>query len=117
MRVRNASSNCPLPLCADLAQIEERKKRGDKVISFAIGDPDIPTPDHIIERLCREARVPANPATRRPTAWKRCGRRWGVVREAVRCHAGPRQGGPASDRVQGSVGTSPSASSTRAMWP
>jgi len=30
------------------------------VVSFAIGDPDIPTPPHIIERLCQAARETAN---------------------------------------------------------
>jgi len=30
------------------------------VISFAIGDPDIPTPDHIVDALCEAARDPAN---------------------------------------------------------
>jgi len=41
-------------------KISERKARGEDIISFGIGDPDIPTPPHIIERLCREAHVPAN---------------------------------------------------------
>jgi LL-diaminopimelate aminotransferase len=41
-------------------KIAERKARGEDVVSFGIGDPDIPTPSHIIERLCKEARIPAN---------------------------------------------------------
>jgi LL-diaminopimelate aminotransferase len=41
-------------------KIAERKARGEDVVSFGIGDPDIPTPAHIIERLCKEAHVPAN---------------------------------------------------------
>jgi LL-diaminopimelate aminotransferase len=41
-------------------KIAERKAKGEDVVSFGIGDPDIPTPPHIIERLCKEARVPAN---------------------------------------------------------
>jgi len=41
-------------------KIAERKARGEDVVSFGIGDPDIPTPSHIIERLCKEAHVPAN---------------------------------------------------------
>lgn len=40
--------------------IAEKRARGEKVISFAIGDPDLPTPDHIIDKLCQEAHVPAN---------------------------------------------------------
>jgi LL-diaminopimelate aminotransferase len=41
-------------------KIAERKARGEDVVSFGIGDPDLPTPAHIIERLCKEARIPAN---------------------------------------------------------
>jgi LL-diaminopimelate aminotransferase len=42
------------------SKIAERKAKGGEVVSFAIGDPDIPTPPHIIERLCQAARDPAN---------------------------------------------------------
>ncbi len=41
-------------------KIAEKRARGEKVISFAIGDPDIPTPPHIVEKLCQAAHVPAN---------------------------------------------------------
>jgi LL-diaminopimelate aminotransferase len=41
-------------------KIAEKKAKGEEVISFAIGDPDIPTPPHIIERLCQAAHDPAN---------------------------------------------------------
>jgi LL-diaminopimelate aminotransferase len=41
-------------------KIAEKRAKGEEVISFAIGDPDIPTPPNIIERLCREAQEPAN---------------------------------------------------------
>jgi len=41
-------------------RIAEKKARGEEVISFGIGDPDIPTPPHIIERLCQAAQDPAN---------------------------------------------------------
>jgi LL-diaminopimelate aminotransferase len=41
-------------------KIAEKRAKGEEVISFAIGDPDIPTPPHVIERLCREAQDPAN---------------------------------------------------------
>jgi LL-diaminopimelate aminotransferase len=41
-------------------KIAEKKARGEEVISFAIGDPDIPTPQHIIDRLCEKARDPVN---------------------------------------------------------
>lgn len=41
-------------------KIAEKKARGEEVISFGIGDPDIPTPDNIIDSLCQAARDPAN---------------------------------------------------------
>jgi len=61
MRVSRRIQELPPYLFVQISRkIEERKRRGEKVISFAIGDPDIATPDHIVDRLCREARVPAN---------------------------------------------------------
>jgi LL-diaminopimelate aminotransferase len=41
-------------------KIAAKKARGEEVISFGIGDPDIPTPGHIIDELCRTARDPVN---------------------------------------------------------
>ena len=41
-------------------KIAEKRAQGVDVISFAIGDPDIPTPSHIIDALCEAARDPAN---------------------------------------------------------
>jgi LL-diaminopimelate aminotransferase len=41
-------------------KIAEKKARGEDVISFAIGDPDGPTPEHIIRSLCTAAHDPAN---------------------------------------------------------
>ncbi len=40
--------------------IAEKRAQGEDIISFAIGDPDIPTPEHIIDSLCLAARDPAN---------------------------------------------------------
>ncbi|MBM4447166.1 MAG: LL-diaminopimelate aminotransferase [Chloroflexi bacterium] len=41
-------------------KIAEKQARGEDVISFAIGDPDMPTPKHIIEKLCQAAHDPTN---------------------------------------------------------
>ena len=41
-------------------KIEEKKKQGIDIVTFAIGDPDMPTPEHIIDDLCKEARNPVN---------------------------------------------------------
>jgi LL-diaminopimelate aminotransferase len=41
-------------------KIAEKKDRGEDIISFAIGDPDMPTPRYIIDELCKAAHDPAN---------------------------------------------------------
>lgn len=41
-------------------RIAEKRAKGEEVISFAIGDPDIPTPDHIVKRLFQAAGDPTN---------------------------------------------------------
>ena len=41
-------------------KIAEKKAQGIDVISLGIGDPDLPTPPHIVESLCRAAREPQN---------------------------------------------------------
>ena len=41
-------------------KIAEKRAKGEDIISFAIGDPDIPTPQHIIDQLCDAAHNPAN---------------------------------------------------------
>lgn len=41
-------------------KIEEAKEKGIDIISFGIGDPDLPTPQPIIDELCKEAQNPAN---------------------------------------------------------
>ncbi len=41
-------------------KIAELRAGGKDVISFAIGDPDIPTPEHIIDSLCKAAHDPVN---------------------------------------------------------
>ena len=40
--------------------IEEKRAKGIDIISFGVGDPDLPTPAHIVDRLCQEARNPEN---------------------------------------------------------
>jgi len=41
-------------------KLAEKRARGEEVISFGIGDPDIPTPTNIIDKLCEAAHDPAN---------------------------------------------------------
>jgi len=61
VRLSQRVENLPPYLFVETSRkIAERKAKGEDVVSFGIGDPDIPTPAHIIERLCKEAHVPAN---------------------------------------------------------
>jgi len=41
-------------------RIAEKRARGEDIITFAIGDPDLPTPSHIIQNMCQAAHNPVN---------------------------------------------------------
>ena len=61
MRLANRIKRLPPYLFVEISKkIAAKKAEGVDVVSFAIGDPDIPTPDHILARLWKEAQVPAN---------------------------------------------------------
>jgi LL-diaminopimelate aminotransferase len=74
---------------------EEVRARGIDVIDLGVGDPDQPTPDHIIESLCRAAHEPRfhrypsysgmNDFRRAVSAWyrKRCGVELDPLKEVV----------------------------------
>ncbi len=52
MKVARRIENLPPYLFVEVVKkINAKKARGEEVISFAIGDPDIPTPSHIIDKL------------------------------------------------------------------
>lgn len=50
----------PYLFAAISRKIAEKRAEGVDVISFGIGDPDLPTPPHIVEALVEAARDPAN---------------------------------------------------------
>lgn len=51
--------NLPPYLFAELDRLkEEALSKGKDLIDFGIGDPDAPTPEHIIERLYEAAKDP-----------------------------------------------------------
>jgi len=61
MQLAKRVQNLPPYLFVEITRrIAEKRAKGEDVISFAIGDPDIPTPQHILDRLCVAARDPAN---------------------------------------------------------
>jgi len=61
MRLAKRVKNLPPYLFVGITKkIAEKKAQGEDVVSFAIGDPDIPTPQHILDALCQAAQDPAN---------------------------------------------------------
>ena len=61
MRLAQRVEELPAYLFAEISRkIAEKRAQGVDVISFAIGDPDLPTPEHIIDALIEAAREPAN---------------------------------------------------------
>ncbi|MGE5544353.1 MAG: LL-diaminopimelate aminotransferase [Bacillota bacterium] len=61
MQENNAMQKLPPYLFARIEKkIEEARERGVELISLGIGDPDQPTPEHIIERAYQAMRDPAN---------------------------------------------------------
>jgi len=61
MRMARRIESLPPYLFVEITKkIAEKRAKGEDVISFAIGDPDIPTPPHIIDKLCQATRDSAN---------------------------------------------------------
>ena len=61
MQLAKRIENLPPYLFVGISKkIAEKRAQGEDVISFAIGDPDIPTPQNILDRLCQAAQDPAN---------------------------------------------------------
>lgn len=61
MRFSRRMDGLPPYLFVQISQkIAEKKARGERVISFAIGDPDLPTPAPVVDALCKAAREPVN---------------------------------------------------------
>jgi len=61
MKFSRRVENLPPYLFVEISRkIAAKKAKGEEVISFGIGDPDIPTPPHVIDKLCQAARDPVN---------------------------------------------------------
>lgn len=61
MRLSKRMEKLPPYLFVGISRtIAEKRARGEEVISFGIGDPDLPTPSHIIQRLHQASNDPAN---------------------------------------------------------
>ncbi|MFC1909920.1 LL-diaminopimelate aminotransferase [Chloroflexota bacterium] len=61
MKLSKRVESLPPYLFVEISKkIAAKKAKGEEVISFGIGDPDIPTPQHVIDRLCQSAKDPVN---------------------------------------------------------
>jgi len=80
MRFAKRIEQLPPYLFAEISrQIAEKRAQGVDVISFGVGDPDLPTPAHVVDELVQAARDPANhryPETEGLPALRRAIARW-----------------------------------------
>ena len=54
MQLAKRIEKLPPYLFAEISRkIAEKRAQGVDIVSFAIGDPDIPTPSHVIDALCQ----------------------------------------------------------------
>lgn len=61
MQEANRIKALPPYLFAEIdRKIAELKKRGKDVISLGIGDPDLPTPKHIVDEMVKQVQEPSN---------------------------------------------------------
>jgi len=61
MKLAERLSKLPPYLFVEInRKIAELRVQGKDVVDFGIGDPDLPTPSHIVERICTAAHDPAN---------------------------------------------------------
>ena len=103
MRFAKRLDEVPPYLFAELERkIEEREKAGIDVISLGIGDPDLPTPEPVVEALARAARNPGThqyPSNRGTDGVSRG--RSGLPPRALRSRARPGHRGDPSARREG----------------
>jgi LL-diaminopimelate aminotransferase len=60
VRTANRIEKLPPYLFAEIdRKVAEARARGADIISFGVGDPDLPTPDHVVDALIDAARDPA----------------------------------------------------------
>jgi LL-diaminopimelate aminotransferase len=61
MEIANRIKELPPYLFVTISKkIAEKRAKGEEIISFGIGDPDLPTPQRIIDKICQESSVTTN---------------------------------------------------------
>lgn len=67
MQEANRMKRLPLYLFTILDHLkEEAKQKGIDVVDLGMGNPDQPTPKHVVEELCKQAKLPENHGYPRP---------------------------------------------------
>ena len=66
MRFAKRIEQLPPYLFVEISRkIAQKRAEGVDVVTFAIGDPDMPTPAHILDRLHQASQDPAQPSLSR----------------------------------------------------
>ena len=102
VRVAKRVESLPPYLFAELdRKLEARRAEGVDVISLGVGDPDLPTPEHIVEAMRRPCATldPPLPELLRGARVPTGGRE--LVRPSVRRRARPGDRGHGDDRLEG----------------
>jgi len=85
-------NNLPPYLFARIDEMKaEQQKKGVDIIDLGVGDPDLPTPDHIVASLCKAAQNPENhhyPSYAGMPAYRSAVAGWYKKRFGVRLDAG-----------------------------
>ena len=61
----------------------EARARGEDIIDFGMGNPDMPTPEHIVDKLCETRAIRAPIAIRPRAASRACARRMSPITSAA----------------------------------
>ncbi len=68
MHEANRLKRLPLYLFTIIDELKEKaKSTGVDVIDLGMGNPDLPSPKHVVDELCKQARITANHRYSRPT--------------------------------------------------
>ncbi|MFH1778781.1 MAG: LL-diaminopimelate aminotransferase [Candidatus Omnitrophota bacterium] len=68
MHEANRLRRLPLYLFTIIDELKEKaKSMGIDVIDLGMGNPDLPSPKHVVEELCKQAKIAANHRYSRPT--------------------------------------------------
>ncbi len=81
---------------------QEARAKGVDVIDLSVGDPDLPTPAHIVEALCLAAKDPANhqyPSYEGKLTFRKAVADW--YKRTFNVDPRPAKGGAHPDRLQG----------------